>query len=779
MTLNELKINKRAVIKTVGGEGALRQHFLDMGLIPGTVLKLVKLAPLGDPMEIRIHGYELTLRLEDAAKIEIETISSKEYSESNNKNVLTDKNKKSNNNYEKYSFSEDENGKIKKISIALVGNQNCGKTTLFNQLTGSNQHVGNFPGVTVDRKEGSIIGYSNTVVTDLPGIYSMSPFTNEEIVARKFIMNEKPDVIINILDATNIERNLYLTLQLIKLGIPMVIALNMMDELTGNGGFINIEDMEEMLGVSVIPISAAKKIGIDELVYKVLEQADKNIKPRKVNFTQKTDNKGAMYYCIDNVAAIIKEKAAKGDIPLEFATHKIIEKDSLIYNELGLLENEKRLIDKEIGRMERVRQLDSCAAVADMRFSFIEKICENTLCKPKVSKERVRSRRIDKILTGKYTAIPCFIAIMVFVFYMSFNVVGLWFQKLLEKGVGFISSEMDVLLDSVHTNAILHSLIIDGIFVGVGAVISFLPIIITLFFFLSIMEDSGYIARVAFFMDGFLRKIGLSGRSVVSLLIGFGCSVPAVMSTRALSGKRDTKLTILLIPFMSCSAKIPIYAFFINLFFKDNSGLIMAGLYVIGIITGIFFALLLDATILKGEEDPFVLELPNYRLPSAKNVIHLLWEKAKDFLQKAFTVIFLATIVVWFMQSFDSHLIYVKDSKDSILACLAGMIAPIFAPMGLNDWRIVTSLISGVMAKESVISTMEVLFAGNIVESVSRLSAAVLMVFSLLYTPCVATIATVRRELGRRWALFMVVWQCLIAWVMAMLTYVIGSIMGI
>ena len=772
MTLKELEIGKSATIKTVGGSGALRQHFLDMGMIPGAEVTVVKLAPMGDPMELQIHGYELTLRLAEADQIEIEPIKKrsrahegKEYLKPSEHPGLGEDGK--------YHSKESENPLPEgtTLTYALVGNQNCGKTTLFNQLTGSNQHVGNFPGVTVDRKDGSIKGYSNTDVTDLPGIYSMSPYSSEEIVSRNFVLNEKPKAIINIVDATNIHRNLYLTMQLLEMDVPMVVALNMMDEVLGNQGSIDVNEMEALLGVPVIPISAAKNEGVSELVEHAIHIAKYQERPLRQDFCDKNDHDGAVHRCIHAVIHLIEDHAQKAEIPVRFAATKAIEGDNLILEQLKLDENEMEMLEHIVQQMETERGLDRSAAIADMRFDFIERLCEKTVVKPKESKERIRSEKIDKILTGKYTAIPCFIGIMVLVFYLTFNVIGAWLQGILEFGIDKISEAVGSAMTAAHVNSAVHSLVIDGIFNGVGSVLSFLPIIVTLFFFLSLMEDSGYIARVAFVMDKLLRKIGLSGRSIVPMLIGFGCTVPAVMATRTLTSERDRKMTILLTPFMSCTAKLPIYAFFVSVFFPKQGGLIMAGLYLLGILVGILAACLYKNTLFKGEPVPFVMELPNYRLPGAKNVGQLLWEKAKDFLQRAFSVILLATIVVWFLQSFDLHLNMVKDSADSILAIAAGFLVPIFKPVGLGDWKICTALISGFMAKESVVSTLEVLFAGGIAGVLSPLSAASLLVFSLLYTPCVAAIASIRRELGGKWALGVVFWQCAVAWICALIMH--------
>ena len=775
MTLKELEVGKSAVICSVGGKGALRQHFLDMGMIPGVEVTVVKLAPMGDPMELQIHGYELTLRLAEADQIEIEQIARRSRSHEGME-LVHDCEHPGLGEDGKYHSKKDENplpdGSL--LTYALVGNQNCGKTTLFNQLTGSNQHVGNFPGVTVDRKTGSIKGHPNTEITDLPGIYSMSPYSSEEIVSRNFVMNEKPKAIINIVDATNIERNLYLTMQLLEMDIPMVVALNMMDEVTGNQGSIDVNAMEALLGVPVIPISAAKNEGVDELVRHALHIAKYQERPLRQDFCDKNDHDGAVHRCIHGVMHLIEDHAGQADIPPRFAATKVIEGDPLILKQLKLDENETETLEHIVRQMETERQLDRSAAIADMRFDFIERLCEHTVVKPKQSRERVRSEKIDRILTGKYTAIPCFIGIMVLVFYLTFNVIGEWLQEILEMGINQLSAVVDRALTVANVNSAIHSLVIDGIFTGVGSVLSFLPVIVTLFFFLSLMEDSGYIARVAFVMDKLLRKIGLSGRSIVPMLIGFGCTVPAVMATRTLTSERDRKMTILLTPFMSCTAKLPIYSFFVSVFFPKKGGLIMAGLYLLGILVGILAAFLYNSTLFKGEPVPFVMELPNYRLPGAKNVMQLLWEKAKDFLQRAFSVILIATIVVWFLQSFDLHLNMIEDSSASILAAVSGLLRPLFAPLGLGDWRICTSLISGFMAKESVVSTLEVLFGGNIGTVLSPLAAASLLVFSLLYTPCVAAIASVKRELGGKWAAGVVVWQCVVAWVAALIVHLIG-----
>ena len=777
MTLKELQIGKSAIVEAVGGAGALRQHFLDMGLIPGAEVTLVKLAPMGDPMELRIHGYELTLRLDDAAQI---TVTPTEKTPAVHTPVdgkmvehpgLGEGGK--------YHTKEGEHPlpEDKTLTFALAGNQNCGKTTLFNQLTGSNQHVGNFPGVTVDRKSGAIKGHPETEVTDLPGIYSMSPYSSEEIVTRQFIIGEKPTGIINIVDATNIERNLYLTMQLMELDIPMVLALNMMDEMRGNGGTVRINKMEAMLGIPVIPISAAKNEGVDELVQHAIHVAKYQEQPLQQDFCGKEDHGGAVHRCIHAVIHLIEDHAQAAGLPGRFAATKAIEGDPLILKQLHLDQNELELLEHIVQQMETERGLDRSAAIADMRFEFIERLCEQTVVKPRESRERLRSERIDQVLTGKYTAIPCFLGIMVLVFYLTFNVVGAWLQDLLATGIDALAAAADTWLTAVHVNPAIHSLVIDGIFTGVGSVLSFLPIIVTLFFFLSMMEDSGYIARVAFVMDKLLRKIGLSGKSIVPMLIGFGCTVPAVMSTRTLTSERDRKMTILLTPFMSCTAKLPIYAFFVSAFFPGRGGLIMAGLYILGILMGILAALLYKETLFRGEPIPFVMELPNYRLPGLKNVAQLLWEKAKDFLQRAFSVILIATVVVWFLQSFDLHLNMVSDSADSMLAMVAGVLVPLFAPLGLGDWRICTALLSGFMAKESVVATLEVLFGGSIATLLSPLAAASLLVFSLLYTPCIAAVASVRRELGGKWAVGLALWQCLIAWVAAFVTHGIGLLL--
>lgn len=778
MTLKELEIGKSAVVTQVGGEGALRQHFLDMGMIPGAEVTVVKFAPMGDPMELQIHGYELTLRLAEAEQIEIKPIDKRSNSHAGSERIqpsvhpgLGEEGK--------FHSKEDEHPLPEGITLtyALVGNQNCGKTTLFNQLTGANQHVGNFPGVTVDRKDGAIKGYSDTNVTDLPGIYSMSPYSSEEIVSRNFVLQDHPTAIINIVDATNIERNLYLTMQLLEMDIPMVVALNMMDEVTSNHGAINVNLMEELLGVPVIPISAAKNEGVEELVKHALHIAKYQERPMRQDFCDKKDHDGSVHRCIHAVIHLIEDHAEKADIPVRFAATKAIEGDLLILKQLKLDENEKEMLEHIVCQMETERGVDRSAAIADMRFDFIERLCEQAVVKPKESKERIRSEKIDRIFTGKYTAIPCFIAIMAAVFYLTFNVIGAWLQNILQLGIDAIADMVGKGLKAAQLNDALYSLIMDGIFTGVGSVLSFLPIIVTLFFFLSLMEDSGYIARVAFVMDKLLRKIGLSGKSIVPLLIGFGCTVPAVMATRTLTSERDRKMTILLTPFMSCTAKLPIYAFFVSVFFPGRGGLIMTGLYLFGIVMGILVAFLYRATLFEGEPVPFVMELPNYRLPGVRNVGQLLWEKAKDFLQKAFSVILVATVVVWFLQSFNLRLNMVSDSSDSMLAMIAQIFVPILTPLGLGDWRIATALISGVMAKESVVSTLEVLFSGSISTVLSPLTAGSLLVFSLLYTPCIAAIASVKRELGSKWAVSMVIWQCIVAWVAAFAVYLIGGLL--
>ena len=773
MTIKDLPAGKSATILKVGGDGALRQHFLDMGLIQGAEVTVIKYAPMGDPVELRIHSYELTIRLSDAEQIEV----SEPYCIDNKavENVKMNSIVKEHPGFGeggRYHDKENENPlpDDEKLTFALVGNQNCGKTTLFNVLTGSNQHIGNFPGVTVDRKDGVIKGYPDTLITDLPGIYSMSPYSSEEIVTREFLLMDKPKGIINILDATNIERNLYLSMQLMELGIPMVIALNMMDEVRVNGGSVRINAIEELLGVPVIPISAAKGEGIEELVSHAIHVAKYQEKPQISDFCSKDS---AVHRCIHGIMSLISDHADKAGYPERFAASKVVEGDSLVLKHLELEQNEKEMIEHIIVQMEEECGMDRASAIADMRFAYIEDVCKNTVVKPRESKERIRSQKIDKLLTGKYTGIPMFIAIMGLVFYLTFNVIGAALSNVLDILITFVTNGVDNLLTAMNVNSVLHALIIDGIFNGVGSVLSFLPIIVTLFFFLSILEDSGYMARVAFIMDKLLRKLGLSGRSIVPMLIGFGCSVPGVMASRTLSSERDRRMTVLLTPFMSCSAKVPIYAFFSAAFFPHYAALVMIGMYFIGIIVGIIMAFIFKKTLFKGEPVPFVMELPNYRLPGMKNVLQLLWEKARDFLQRAFTVIFVATVIVWFLQSFNLHLNLVTDSKDSILALIAGIIAPVFAPLGLGDWRICTSLLCGVMAKESVVSTMQILFGTGIRAALSTAGAAAMLVFSLLYTPCIAAIASVKRELGGKWAVIMVVWQCLIAWVMAFVVHAV------
>ena len=780
MTLKELKASQSAVVEAVGGEGALRQHFLDMGVIPGAEVTMLKLAPMGDPMELQIHGYSLTLRLADADRIDITPLSEKTA-------VAAQKKKKPKSHHpglgEGGIFHAKGDGDPlpddEQLTFALVGNQNCGKTTLFNRLTGSNQHVGNFPGVTVDRKDGPIKGYPNTLVTDLPGIYSMSPYSSEEIVSRNFVLDNKPRAIINIVDAMNIERNLYLTMQLLEMNIPMVVALNMMDEVSGNGGSVDINAMEQLLGVPVVPISASKNKGVDELIDHALHIAHYQERPVQQDLCDERHKNGAVHRCLHGIIALIDDHAKSAGIPVRFAASKLVEGDKLILEQLHLDENEQEMLEHIISQMEKEHGLDRSAAIADMRFAFIRRICDETVTKPHESKETIRSRRIDKLLTGKFTAIPAFIAIMVLVFLLTFNVIGAWLQGLLEKGVDMFTKATDSAIVKLGINDTIHSLVIDGIFAGVGSVLSFLPVIVTLFFFLSLLEDSGYIARVAFVMDKLLRKIGLSGRSIVPLLIGFGCTVPAVMSTRTLPSERDRKMTILLTPFVSCTAKLPIYAFFVSAFFPKRGGLIMAGLYILGILMGIVTALLYRKTIFRGEAVPFVMELPNYRMPSFRNVVQLLWEKAKDFLQRAFSVILIATVVVWFMQNFDFSFNMVTDSEYSILATMAGLLEPVFRPVGLGDWRIVTSLITGFMAKESVVSTLEVLFGGNVGAALTTAGAASLLVFSLLYTPCVAAIAAVKRELGKKWAFTMVIFQCTVAWAAALVIKLICLGLGV
>ena len=781
VTLNDLPIGQSATVESVGATGALRQHFLDMGLIPQATVTMVKRAPMGDPIEVRIRSYELTLRVAEAQAItitdirdelpqketraEIEEIMHPGYGEGGKYHVKK----------HEHPLPEGET-----ITFALAGNQNCGKTTLFNRLTGSNQHVGNFPGVTVDRKDGSIIGHNETLVTDLPGIYSLSPYTNEEIVSREFILKENPKAIINIVDATNIERNLYLTMQLMELGRPMVLALNMMDEVWANGGSVRVNEMEALLGMPVVPISASRGEGIEELIDHALHVAKFQEPPAVQDFRDSKDNGGAVHRCLHSIMHIIEDHAQKANIPLRFAASKIAEGDTLIIDQLDLDINEKRTLAHIVKQMEAERGLDRAAAIADMRFSFIDKVCRQTVVKPRVSREHIRSLQIDEVLTGKYTAIPSFIAIMALVFWLTFNVIGVWLSDALDWLIGCATDYTDALLTTLQVNASIHSLIIDAIFNGVGSVLSFLPTIVVLFFFLSFLEDSGYMARVAFVMDTLLRKIGLSGRSIVPMLIGFGCTVPGVMASRTLPSERDRKMTILLTPFMSCSAKLPIYAFFVAAFFPGNGALIMIGLYLLGIAVAILLGLLMKNSLFKGEAVPFVMELPNYRMPGAKNVMLLLWDKAKDFLQRAFTVIFVATIVIWFLQTFDFQLNPVEDSQTSILAVVAGWISPVFAPLGFDDWRITTALIGGFMAKESVVSSLSVLFGSTeaLTATLSALTALTLLVFCLLYTPCVASIATINRELGGKWAIGVAVFQCVIAWIVALIVRLLGMMLG-
>ena len=780
MTLKDLPIGKTATVQSVGGDGALRQHFLDMGLIPQADVTMVKYAPMGDPVELRIHSYELTLRLADAQKIIVENVRDAKAAPPNKRKKAIPhpglgEGGKFHSKKEETPLPEGE-----KLTFALVGNQNCGKTTLFNQLTGSNQHVGNFPGVTVDRKDGVIRGNENTLVTDLPGIYSMSPYSSEEIVTRNFVLDEHPKGIINIVDATNIERNLYLTMQLMELNIPMVLALNMMDEVRENGGSILVNQMEEMLGIPVVPISAAKNEGTNELISHAIHVAKYQERPRRMDFCDANEDGGAVHRCLHSVMHLIEDHAERTQIPLRFAASKLAEGDPIILERLQLDENEKDALEHIVSQMESERGLDRAAAIAHMRFDFIENVCDETVVRPRESKEHLRSEKIDRILTGKYTALPCFAGIMGLVFWLTFGVIGKGLSDLLDMGITSLTTMVDHGLEAWNVNKVLHSLIIDGIFNGVGSVLSFLPIIVTLFLFLSLLEDSGYMARVAFVMDKLLRKIGLSGRSIVPMLIGFGCTVPGVMASRTLPSERDRKMTILLTPFMSCSAKLPIYAFFAAAFFKQYAALVMILLYFGGIFIGIIMALLFGKTMFKGEAVPFVMELPNYRMPGAKNVGHLLWDKAKDFLQRAFTVIFVATIVIWFLQTFDLHLNLVTDSRNSILAVVSGYIAPLFAPLGFGDWRISTALITGFMAKESVVSTLSVLFGktASLAEILNPLGAASLLVFCLLYTPCVAAIASIKRELGARWASGVVVGQCVIAWIVAFVVRMIGIAIG-
>ena len=782
MKLSELKTGQSGRVESVGGEGALRQHFLDMGVIPGAELTLVKLAPMGDPMELRIHGYELTLRLADAEKIGVTPLEEKStvQKEKTARKSLSHPGLGEEGKFHPKGTGEPlPEGTV--LSFALVGNQNCGKTTLFNQLTGANQHVGNFPGVTVDRKDGVIRGHADTLITDLPGIYSMSPYSGEELVSRSFVLEQKPKAIINIVDATNIERNLYLTMQLLEMNVPMVVALNMMDELTGNGGTVDVNAMEAMLGVPVVPISAAKNQGVDELVRHAVHIARYQERPLRQDFCSADDHGGAVHRALHAVRHLIEDHAERAGLPARFAASKLIEGDQLIAEQLELDQNEKEMLEHIVLQMETERGLDRGAAIADMRFEYISRVCDGCVIKPRESREHLRSQRLDAVLTGKYTAIPMFILIMGLVFFLTFFLIGPYLQELLAGGIDALASLAARAMDAGGVNAAVKSLVLGGIFEGVGSVVSFLPLIVTLFLFLSLLEDSGYIARVAFFMDKLLRRIGLSGRSIVPMLIGFGCTVPAVMSTRTLPSDRDRHMTILLTPFMSCTAKLPIYSFFVAAFFPRRGWLVITGLYLLGILTGVLVALLYKNTLFKGEAVPFVMELPNYRLPSVRNVVQLLWEKAKDFLQRAFSVILIATIVVWFLKSFDFRFNLVADSHESILAAIAGLLVPIFRPVGLGDWRIVTSLITGFMAKESVVSVMEMLFssAEGISSMLSTLTAASLLVFSLLYTPCVAAVASIKRELGSRWALYVVLWQCAVAWVAALAVHLIGMALGL
>ena len=781
VTLNDLPIDRSATVESVGASGALRQHFLDMGLIPQATVTMVKRAPMGDPIEVRIRSYELTLRVAEAQAITITDIRD----EQPQKAHLPAAEEITHPGYGeggKYHVKDHEHPLPdgEKLTFALAGNQNCGKTTLFNRLTGSNQHVGNFPGVTVDRKDGTIIGHADTLVTDLPGIYSLSPYTNEEIVSREFILKENPKAIINIVDATNIERNLYLTMQLMELGRPMVLALNMMDEVWANGGSVRVNEMEALLGMPVVPISASRGEGIEELIDHALHVAKYQEPPAVQDFCDANDNGGAVHRCLHSIMHIIEDHAQKANIPLRFAASKIAEGDPLIIEQLDLDVNEKRTIAHIVKQMESERGLDRASAIADMRFAFIDKVCRQTVVKPRISREHIRSLQIDEVLTGKYTAIPAFIAIMALVFWLTFNVIGVWLNDALDWLIGMATDYTDAALTAWHVNASIHSLIIDAIFNGVGSVLSFLPTIVVLFFFLSFLEDSGYMARVAFVMDTLLRRIGLSGRSIVPMLIGFGCTVPGVMASRTLPSERDRKMTILLTPFMSCSAKLPIYAFFVAAFFPGNGAAVMIGLYLLGIVVAVLMGLIMKNSIFKGEAVPFVMELPNYRMPGAKNVMLLLWDKAKDFLERAFTVIFVATIVIWFLQTFDFQLNPVEDSHASILAVVAGWISPVFAPLGFDDWRVTTALIGGFMAKESVVSSLSVLFGSTeaLTAVMSGLTALTLLVFCLLYTPCVASIATIKRELGGQWALGVAVFQCVIAWIVALIVRLIGLMFG-
>lgn len=783
MTLDQLNIGDRGLVSAVGGEGALRRHFLDMGVIPGVEMELVKYAPMGDPIEFHLHGYELTLRLADAQKIQITPASARTAEAS--RPAAGDRPRHEQHPglgeggiyHSKKNEAPLPDGTV--LTFALAGNQNCGKTTLFNQLTGANQHVGNFPGVTVDRRSGSIKGHPETDVTDLPGIYSMSPYSSEELVSRQFILDEKPRGIINIVDATNIERNLYLTLQLLELDVPMVVALNMMDEMSGNGGHVRVNEMERLLGAPVVPISAAKNQGVDELVRHAIHVAKYQEKPARQDFCSPEDHSGAVHRSLHAVMHLIEDHAQAAGIPVRFAAAKLLEGDAQVLEALHLDQNEKEMLEHIAGQMEIERGLDRAAAMAEMRFSFIEKVVSATVVKPRESRERERSRRIDKLLTGRYTAIPAFIAIMALVFFLTFAVIGASLQELLETGIEALTTAVDAALVSWQISPALRSLVVDGVFTGVGSVLSFLPIIVTLFFFLSLLEDTGYMARIAFVMDKLLRRIGLSGRSIVPMLIGFGCTVPAVMSSRTLPSERDRKMTVMMTPFMSCSAKLPIYGFFTAVFFPRRAWLVMILLYFTGILVGVLTALVSKNTTFKGEAVPFVMELPNYRLPSTRSVAQLLWEKAKDFLQRAFGIIFFATIIIWFLQHFDPRFQMVSDPQDSILAMAAGSIAPLFKPLGFGDWRFSTALIAGFLAKESVVATLNVLFGGvDALRAVlSPVTAAALLVFCLLYTPCVAAVASVKRELGRRWAVFTVVFQCAVAWLCALLIHLAGGLL--
>ncbi len=786
MTLAELKKGQSAKICAVGGEGALRQHFLDMGIIPGTEITYMKAAPMGDPIEFRVWGYELTLRVSEAEKIQIVQVTDAKREQNN----IPDNRKKDEPSLhpglgEMGIYHVKQRGDVipkgELLTFGLAGNQNCGKTTLFNQLTGSNQHVGNFPGVTVDRKDGQIRKQENTLVTDLPGIYSMSPYTSEEIVTREFFLNDRPRGIINIVDATNIERNLYLTMQLIELDIPMVLALNMMDEVRENGGTIDVNKLEQTLGIPVVPISAAKNEGIDELIDHVVHVAKYRERPGRMDFcdAEGTDG-GAMHRCIHSIMHLIEDHTHHYKIPTRFAATKLVEGDQMIEEKLHLDQNEKEMIEHIICQLEKESGMDRQAALANMRFTFIDKVCQATVVKPRESKEHIRSQKIDRILTGKYTAIPMFVGIMLLIFWLTFGVIGAWLSDLMDLGIGAVTELCDQALQAAHVNEVVHSLVIDGIFTGVGSVLSFLPTIVTLFFFLSLLEDSGYMARVAFVMDKLLRKIGLSGRSFVPMIIGFGCSVPAIMATRTLPSERDRKMTILLTPFMSCSAKLPIYAFFTAAFFPGKGALVMSLMYFTGILVGILYAVIMDHTVFRGEPVPFVMELPNYRMPGAKSVGRLIWDKAKDFISRAFTIIFLATIVIWFLQTFDTHLNIVTDSKDSMLALIGSLVAPVFAPLGFGDWRISTALLTGFMAKESVVSTLTILISGTAMSQIfTPFHAVVFLVFTLLYTPCVAAIASVKRELGGKWAVLVVIMQCVIAWIAAFAVQIFGIVTGL